>query len=73
MFTDTSIATKFKPRGQAPSVSPHFPGNIAMKASQPFVEFFLIYHEFLNPKVMRNLNFSVETCFFSEITALTER
>ena len=37
----------FRPRFKAPSVSPQLRGNLALKASQPFVKFFLINHEFL--------------------------
>ena len=47
MFSDTSIATKFRPRFQVRSVPSHFRGNFAEKASHTFVEKILNDHEFL--------------------------
>ena len=50
MFTHTCAATTFRPRFKASSVSPHFRGNIALKASQHFERIlndqdFLILHD----------------------------
>ena len=39
-FTGTSIDTTFRPRFQSSSVSAHFRGIVALKASQLFVEKF---------------------------------
>ena len=53
MFTETGIASNFKPRIQASSVSPHLQKN-PLKASQPLVEKILILHD-LKKKLGRKM------------------
>ena len=58
----------FRPRFQAPSVSPQLRGNVALKASQPFVGEILINHEFL---ILHDVRKRFFNALFSGVTALT--